>query len=168
MILWGECMYLLNDEKSAVSAIQNLLRNVGYDIKVDGIFGTETRRAVRDFQSVYGLIPSGRVDLETFEMLAFISGRNYEYKPVRIIPKMLEGGVFSPGDESNVITIIQAMLSELAVIYDFEPIRINGVFDSDTGNAIKQIQRNNLLPDDGIINSQTWNALVSEYEKYRE
>ncbi len=161
-------MYLLNDEKAAVSAIQNLLRKVGYDIKVDGIFGSQTQRAVRDFQESYGLAPNGRVDLETFELLSFVAGKSNDFMPVKIIPETLAAGVISPGEKSNVVSIIQAMLRELEIIYDFEPVIINGLFDTNTVNAVKEIQRNNLLPDDGIINSETWNALVDEYEKYRE
>lgn len=165
-IPWGECMYDINDKRAAVFAVQSLLRNAGYDVKPDGIFGEETARAVRAFQSASGVTPSGRVDLYTFELLVLAAESPAAYKCVSAVPKLLEGGRISPGEESNVVIIIQAMLRELESVYDFE-IEVNGVYDSNTENAVKDIQRVYGLTPNGIIDASTWNVLVEEYEKYK-
>ena len=49
-----------------VRQLQAQLKRGGYEIKVDGIFGEETRAAVIDFQNSYGLVPDGIVSLSTF------------------------------------------------------------------------------------------------------
>ncbi|MBQ3182318.1 MAG: peptidoglycan-binding protein [Clostridia bacterium] len=161
-------MYELNDSRAAISAIQQLLRDAGYDIKPDGIYGDETYNAVREFQVFNRLPPTGRVDLETFEALARAARPIFGYQCALLIPETLEGGVISPGEESNVVVIIQSMLKTLSVVYDFEDIELTGVYDTSTESAIRDIQRTNGLPITGIVDPDTWNALVSEYEKFKD
>ncbi len=161
-------MYELNDTRAAISAIQQLLRNAGYDIKPDGIYGDETYNAVRQFQVFNRLPATGRVDLATFEALASAAVPEPQFECVLVIPSTLEGGVISPGEESAVVVIIQAMLKTLSVIYDFEDIELTGVYDTDTESAVRDIQRTNRLPITGVLDPETWNALVSEYEKYKD
>ena len=161
-------MYELNDNKAAITAIQNLLRDAGYDIKPDGIYGTETADAVRMLQAEKGLVPTGRVDLMTFELLVTASRPVPVYECALIIPSTLAGNVITPGEVSSVVVIIQAMLKVLEVIYDFESIDVTGVYDDVTEAAITELQRINGLPVTGIIDALTWNALVSEYEKYKD
>ena len=161
-------MYELNDTAAAIAAIQQLLRDTGYDVKPDGIYGNETYNAVRSFQTGVGLPPTGSVDLETFEALARAAVPKPQFECVFIIPSTLEGGVISPGEESAVVTIIQAMLKTLSVIYDFEDIELTGVYDAVTEGAVRDIQRTNRLPLTGTVDPVTWNAIVAEYEKYKD
>ena len=161
-------MYELNDTRAAISAIQRLLRDAGYDIKPDGIYGDETYNAVRQLQVFNRLPPTGRVDLQTFEVLAKAARPMLGYGCVLIIPETLDGGVISPGEESSVVTIIQAMLKALAVIYDFEDIELSGVYDAGTEAAVRDIRRINGLPLTGGVDPDTWNALVSEYERFKD
>ena len=161
-------MYELNDTRAAISAIQKLLRDAGYDIKPDGIYGNETYNAVRSFQSEVGLPSTGSVDLDTFEALVKASSGEVKYRCVVIPPSTLEGGVISPGDQSAVVVIIQSMLKTLAVIYDFEDIELTGIYDAATEAAIRDIQRTNRLPLTGRVDPATWNAIVAEYEGYKD
>ncbi|MBR6514358.1 MAG: peptidoglycan-binding protein [Clostridia bacterium] len=161
-------MYEMNDNAAAIAAIQRLLRDAGYDIKPDGIYGEETYSAVRQFQSENSIPPTGRVDLATFEALAIAARPKPTYRCALIIPQILESGVISPGDKSSVVTIIQAVLKTLEIIYEYDSIELTGVYDQNTEAAVRDIQRINSLPITGIIDAPTWNALVSEYEKYRD
>ncbi len=161
-------MYEMNDTAAAIAAIQQLLRDAGYDIKPDGIYGNETYNAVRSFQAEVGLPSTGSVDLDTFEALAGGSRGESVYRCVVIPPSTLEGGVISPGEQSAVAVIIQAMLKTIAVIYDFEDIELTGIYDATTEAAIRDIQRRNRLPLTGRVDPATWNALVAEYEGYKD
>ncbi len=161
-------MYELNDSRAAISAIQQLLRDAGYNIKPDGIYGDETYNAVREFQVFKRLPPTGRVDLQTFEALARAARPSLGYQCVLLIPETLEGGVISPGEESGIVVIIQSMLKTLSVIYDFDNIEITGIYEQITEAAIRDIQRINGLPLTGTVDPCTWNALVSEYEMFKD
>jgi len=53
------------DNSLHVAAVQQRLRAYGYSVKVDGIFGPQTERAVRHFQRVNGLYVDGIVGKQT-------------------------------------------------------------------------------------------------------
>ena len=48
-------LYMGVGEKQPVKALQAMLRNYGYNLAIDGIFGTATRDAVADFQTAYNV-----------------------------------------------------------------------------------------------------------------
>ncbi|MEL6291759.1 MAG: peptidoglycan-binding domain-containing protein [Pseudomonadota bacterium] len=52
-----------------VECLQKVLKDAGYDLEVDGNFGSGTRRAVRDFQEKEGLSVDGVVGRSTWERL---------------------------------------------------------------------------------------------------
>ena len=74
--------YNVEDKKSAVRQLQRLLLEISYSsdsprISIDGIYGKNTREAVRRFQSRCGLPVTGDTDFETW--CALLS----EYKAAR-------------------------------------------------------------------------------------
>ena len=53
-----------------VKAVQHLLKyKHGYDIEVDGVFGSNTDKAVRELQKAYGLAADGIVGKNTWKAL---------------------------------------------------------------------------------------------------
>lgn len=160
-------MYDINDNQSAVFAVQSLLRNIGTDIKPDGVYGQQTADAVRSFQISKGIVPTGRVDLETFNALVTEAREPVIYSCALLVPRQLEGGVISYGDKSNLVLMVQAMLKTLEVIFMFEPIEVNGIYDAPTQAALTKVRRINGIDDKNFIDPETWNALVAEYEKYK-
>jgi len=52
-----------------VTQLQNLLRNKGYNIAADGIFGPKTEAAVKQFQASRGLVVDGIVGPKTWAAL---------------------------------------------------------------------------------------------------
>ena len=65
---------------NAVSVIQQKLADDGYDVSVDGVFGSGTERAVRKFQTSHGLDADGVVGNQTFYAL---TGQQLPTAPVR-------------------------------------------------------------------------------------
>lgn len=171
-------MYTIDDKRAAVFAIQNFLHLISRHDEMlpcvipDGIYGIETRNCVRAFQRMAGLDITGTVDSDTFNSIVAYYRQTVNQRAAfslaDLIPQTLEGGVISPGDESNLVTVIQSLLKTLEVIYIFDEIEINGIYDDATQAAIKEIQRINLLPQSGVIDKDTWNALVTEYMKYKD
>ena len=57
-----------------VRRVQSALKDNGEDVKVDGVFGRQTRQALRDYQQKNGLQASGQLDEQTLEKLNVRSG----------------------------------------------------------------------------------------------
>jgi peptidoglycan hydrolase-like protein with peptidoglycan-binding domain len=58
-----------NMNRSEVRQVQRALNDAGYDVAVDGAWGPNTRRALRDYQQAQGLNATGRADRDTLAAL---------------------------------------------------------------------------------------------------
>lgn len=162
------------DERLAIIEIQQNLRELakaGWDlpsIVADGVYGEQTREAVRRFQRIEGLPVTGRVDLTTWQALHTAArGGKWERSPATpIYPwnRPLSGGATVPGERTDLIYIVQLMLRE-SVAYDFD-LPLTGVLDTATRDALLRFQRINGLPPSGLIDRITWDALADAYNKY--
>jgi peptidoglycan hydrolase-like protein with peptidoglycan-binding domain/lysozyme family protein len=61
----GRLLLKRGDRGDAVRDLQKLLAKAGHDVVIDGLFGRETRRVVRAFQSALGLAVDGIVGRDT-------------------------------------------------------------------------------------------------------
>ena len=68
-------IYRIDREEEAIAEVQRYLRAISYrhasipHIGVDGIYGEQTREAVRAFQVLFSLLETGVVNEETFSRL---------------------------------------------------------------------------------------------------
>jgi len=62
-----------------VKLLQQRLINLGYNIKVDGVFGAKTKNIIKKFQQKYDLSPDGIVGTQTLYYLKR-SNKNLEYE----------------------------------------------------------------------------------------
>ena len=125
-----------------VYLLQFILNNsFGYNLSVDGIFGNNTLSAVRDFQSNNGLTVDGLVGNNTWTYL------------LNLPPYPL----LREGSRSSYVRFLQNLLQS-----KFIPTgNIDGIFGSQTLNAVRAFQQENNLSVDGIVGDNTWNALTS-------
>ncbi len=157
-----------------VYELQYMLRKIAQvmgDIPLvnpDGIYGDDTREAVRIFQEQNELAANGEVNKETWDAI-FEQYKESIYltsRPEPIYP-------FSPsyttqmGEKSDIIVLIQLILSALAVVYDdFEDIVITGEKDEATVAALKRFQGYNGLPETGVLDRRTWDAAAKSFNVY--
>lgn len=162
------------DERLSIIEIQQNLRELakaGWELPsiiADGIYGEQTREAIRQFQQIEGLPVTGRVDLITWQVLRTAADANrWERSPAKpIYPwnRPLAAGTTRPGERTDLIYIAQILLRE-SVAYDFD-LPLTGVLDSVTQDALCQFQRINGLPMTGVLDRPTWDALADAYNKY--
>ncbi len=125
----------------AVAQIQQLLIDLGYlDAKPTGKFRAATQRAVRKFQSEYGLEVTGVVDGETEVMLL-----NAEYRTLK------------NGDDGEAVRRVQEALKALGYL----EANATGKFRSATEKAVSLFQQANGLEDSGKADIETQRLLFS-------
>lgn len=121
--------------------LQFILNQYGYNLTVDGIFGSRTLSAVRDFQRNNSLSVDGLVGTNTWRTLLTLPP----------YPLLREGG------RGAYVTFLQQLLE--SALY---PVGgIDGIFGSRTLSAVEAFQQGNNLTVDGIVGNNTWSALTN-------
>ena len=124
-----------------VRLLQFLLNNFGYNLSADGVFGEQTNTAVVNFQRNNGLTQDGIVGPRTWTALLNLNPAS----------KTIRRG----NRTSNVEYLQRKLLSKLYPITD-----LDGIFGSETENAVRQFQQENGLTADGIVGPKTWTKLL--------
>ncbi len=137
-------------------------------INHDGIYGEDTRAAVRAFQAQNGLPANGEVNKQVWDAI-FEKYKESVYltsRPEPIYPFSTSYATV-PGEKSDIIVLIQLILSALAVVYDdFEDVVITGEKDDATVEALKRFQGYNGLPRTGVLDRRTWDAAAKSFNAY--
>ena len=128
-----------------VRYLQFVLQTQGYNVGgVDGVFGTNTANAVKAFQLANGLADDGLVGLNTWAKLNNLNPT----------ARTLKRGSYG----AEVRYLQQKLYSFLY------PVGIiDGIFGTNTENAVKDFQRENGLVVDGIVGENTWNYLMDRH-----
>ena len=161
-------------EKDAIINLQTYLRAQSFLYPnaiippVDGIFDTQTKNALIDFQLRNSLSPTGVADKITFELLydqyLDIIENSSLPNPIIPFPSHPTNYVIKRGEHSFLVAVLQYMLNEIGVIYNvFDAIEINGEYDEATENAIRSFQTINSLSPTGEVDRKTWNSLARIY-----
>ena len=161
-------------EKDAITNLQTYLRAQAILYPnaiippVDGIFDTQTKNALIDFQLRNSLAPTGVADRITFELLydqyLDILENSSLPNPIIPFPSHPTNYAIKRGENSFLVAVLQYMLNEIGVVYNvFDAIEINGEYDEATENAIRSFQTINSLSLTGAVDRKTWNALSRIY-----
>jgi peptidoglycan hydrolase-like protein with peptidoglycan-binding domain len=119
-----------------VVAIQYLLQAKGYQLRADGNYGPQTKKAVQSFQRSRHLNPSGNVGPSTWNRLIVTVRRGSQGSAVRAVQHYMK------------------------YAYGFRAVRVNGYFGRELQRAIIVLQSNSGLRRDGVVNRQTWKTIV--------
>ncbi len=143
---------------SDVRELQKLLRQVGFTIKkVDGEFGSSTKRAVQQFQTARKLEASGVVGKVTIAALreAAMGGQQ------NLAAGGFDDTVGSAKSDSlgDRIPVRKGMSGhDVKVLQDFlrrvgQKVSVDGEFGNGTVTAVKGFERANGLPVDGLVDA---------------
>ena len=133
----------------------------------DGIFGSRTAAAVREFQQEEGLPVTGIVDRATWDVLylAYLAVLTALSPPAPIQSYQAPETALVPGDQGDGVAFLQVMLRRLAQRFPGIPAEtvITGVYSPFTAEAVAAIQQHSGLPVTGNTNNATWEAVTRLY-----
>ncbi len=128
-------------DNNFIFLLQFILNQYGANLTVDGIFGANTENAVRNFQQENGLNVDGIVGQNTWKTLLTLA----PYPTLR------------QGNRGAYVKLMQSLLESNLV-----PVGgVDGIFGTNTENAVRSFQQQNGLAVDGIVGPNTWNALTN-------
>ena len=162
----------MNDERTVVRELQHMLRYISRfndnipPLFPDGIFGELTEDAVKAFQQMQGISPSGEVDLNTwneiYKVFHALREINLPPNPVYVYPPELSS--LSLGDRFDEVLILQVMLKKLADRYNNIPnVDITGVYDPKTHQTVVKLQEIFRIDQSGKVDKKTWNYIERLY-----
>jgi peptidoglycan hydrolase-like protein with peptidoglycan-binding domain len=123
-----------------VEALQHLLRNAGWQLPVDGVFGPPTQAAVAAVQAAHDIRRSGVADEATWRELA---------------------PTLSAGDVGEAVIAAQLLLNAK----DGAGLTAGGVFDRATEAAVGDFQRRLGLSLSSAVDTPTWRSLLWHFIK---
>ena len=151
-----------------VKILQRALKALGFEVSVDGDFGSGTYTAVREFQKRTGLTVDGKAGKNTLRKLEtfFDKDGNLISGPIVTDPPSEDenDGYAEPtrtlryGMAGEDVRYTQQRLGALAYYTGVQ----NGQFDQATQTAVKAFQRNNGLTVDGVVGADTRKKLFSD------
>lgn len=137
----------------------------------NAIYDRETEAAVRKFQEIFNLPVTGEVDKATWYKIKRF------YAAVKRLGELNSEGLsideadtiysetLSEGMRGNPVQTVQYYLNVIAY---FNPnlslFPIDGVFGTQTVNAVENFQREYSLPITGIVDETTWNRVIEIYD----
>ena len=137
-------------------------------ITPDGVYGSETERAVGIMQERAGLPNTGKADAKTEE---YINGE-YESacrdsaggKPLYPFPYPRYRA--KKGERSEFVQLLSAVLRSLAGRYESAgKVRCGDLYDDSVAAAVGEFQRINLLPETEETDKATWDRIADEFNR---
>lgn len=129
----------------------------------DGVFGTRTEQAVREWQSYAGLPVTGQIDVMTWDTIV---NKLRELNIVTNIPVASRSFFLSSGAQGISVYKMQEYLNEIAAKNPcLRPIPVDGIYGPRTTTMVQQFQYLYDLNIDGVIGKATWDAIVNERNK---
>ena len=161
-------------EKDAIRNLQTYLRAQTLvdssfpTVPIDGIFDTQTKNALIEFQIRNNLAPTGVADRTTWELLytQYLEILQNTSLPEAIIhfPSYPSNYTIKKGEKSFLVAVLQYMLNEIGIIYNiFDALEINGEYDEATENIIRDFQKRNGITPTGEVDRQTWGLIARIY-----
>ena len=153
----------LNSTGEYVIILQEKLKNIGYEIAVDGKFDTQTKSAVEKFQRDNNLEPTGIVNNATWRALK--ENDNPTDLKIPDIPKKDVQSSKIQKNNSKPLEVQKLTAEEIKELQQklkdlgYKMTMIDGDFGNETKTAIQDFQKDNDIEATGIANSETLKAL---------
>ncbi|MBQ9941003.1 MAG: peptidoglycan-binding protein [Clostridia bacterium] len=140
-------------------------------ITADGVFGPDTTQAVKKFQQIFNLTPDGIVGKGTWYQISRIyvgvkklaeltsEGEREDYGI-----KEYPGTPLKVGSQGTEVVELQYYLSIIAQYNEnISPLPIDGRYGATTAQAVRNFQKEYVIPVDGVVGMVTWNKIIDIY-----
>ncbi len=160
-----------------VRTIQTQLNRISKDYPLipkipdtDGVFGTQTENAVREFQKIFNLTTDGIIGKATWYKIKYIyvavtnlAELNSEGIRLEDIPKQFVTDI-RLGNTGNPVRVLQYYLAFIAAYNEaVSAPTIDGTFGQATLASVKEFQGAYGLPQTGVVDEATWDKLSDVY-----
>lgn len=143
-----------------------------------GTFSPDTEAAVRRFQEIFSLNPTGQVDKTAWYRLYFKARRLKmrsapprkpqlvaHSSPEKITPFKLPYYIVAASERSPLVCILQTLLVTLSDTYtNFPRLAVTGEMDAATRSAVQFFQTVSSLPPTGNVDRATWDMLARAFD----
>ena len=161
------------NEREAIQNIQKYLRHLSYHnesippVPIDGIWESDTSRAIAIFQDQNGLSVTGTVDRETWDTLKEAYERsvaeNSPSVPIFLFSRAPKDYAIGIGAQGFLNDAVQYMLSELERIYYFPNFKISSMYNENTADTVRDFQIRNNITANGRVDRETWDAMATQH-----
>ena len=146
-----------------VEEVQKKLIELGYNCGPDGAdgkFGSNTARAVRNFQQDHDLIATGEVDSKTKEALKKAKKEEKPQEPV-VIQEPIEVTVpvlpdLKIGSKGDAVVLMQAALN----VRGYSCGKADGEIGAKTAASLNRFKRDCYMEADGLCDTAVWKQLL--------
>lgn len=139
-------------------------------IDVDYRFTSETERAVLEFQKVFELERTGKVNEGTWNRIACVNtailklyemDHDGEMQPIPCNPPTI---LLRFGSRGIYVRLVQYFIKVISCFYEeIRTVDIDGIFGKGTAAAVLDVQHHFDLGPDGIVGPLTWDQLYNVY-----
>lgn len=136
----------------------------------DGIFGSKTEASVKAFQKIFDLTPDGIVGQNTWYALVRIYTAVTKLSELRSQGQQFYSISWAPpnalqlGDTGEKVKLLQYMLAMLSeYIPEIPPVAVDGIYGKATRAAVLAAQRRFRLPETGVVDPETWQAIYGQF-----
>jgi len=139
-------------------------------VEIDTFYGPDTARAVREYQIIMGLNPTGIADQETLNLLyrdaySVLTSTPVEELTLPFLPYTGVDLTQGMGPEYPRIVLLEIMLNTISLTQpEIRPVEVGGGFDSNTRAAVIAFQSLYGLPPTGVVDEETWNRINEVYQ----
>ncbi len=152
-----------------VQDILNAISRVFVDllpVEKDGVFGEDLENAVREFQELVGITPTGVIDVVTWNLLNDVFRREADNAIGDLGERSYPNVPIRQGDRGDNVRYIIASLNLARRVFNTLPeLQNDGVFGNATSSAVREFQSLLGLEADGVVGRNTWDYLnlISTY-----
>lgn len=147
-----------------VELLQWTLNDYGLKTEVDGIFGAETDRNVRQYQQEKGLVVDGIVGMYTW--VAIYAEHQQPSDDTELPARLKNVLAIAPehqytlrqGSNRIEVELLQWTLNDYGL-----KTSVDGIFGPETNRNVRQYQADKGLKVDGVVGVNTWTVLYGEY-----